>query len=73
MRKNKTSNVGVAGLKLDIAKAYDRIESGITEKVIESMGFPEHFVCLIMKCVSIISFSMLLMAYSVRSSGLKEA
>ena len=58
MRKNKIGNVGVASLKLDMAKAYDRIKRGFIEKVIRSMGFPEHWVCLIMKCVSTISFSV---------------
>ena len=73
MRKNKTSNVGVVGLKLDMAKAYDRIRSGFIEKVIKSKGFPEYRVCLIIKCVPIISFSMLLMASSVKSSRPKVA
>ena len=36
IRKNKTSNVGVVGLKLDMAKAYDRIELGFIENVTPS-------------------------------------
>ena len=54
MRKKKTGNVGVAGLKLDIAKAYDKIEWAFLERVLRSMGFHNHWVCLIMKCISIV-------------------
>ena len=39
IRKKKIGNVSVAGLKLDMAKAYDRIEWAFLERVLRCMGF----------------------------------
>ena len=60
MRKKTTGKIGVAGLKLDMAKAYDRVEWPFLERVLKSMGFPTNWVSLIMNCVSSVSFAVLL-------------
>lgn len=47
-------------LKLDISKAYDRIEWLFLHKVLLRLGFAETLVNTIMLCVSSVSYSFLL-------------
>lgn len=47
-------------LKLDVSKAYDRIEWCFLEKVLQKLGFLLALVNLIMLCVTTVSFSFLL-------------
>lgn len=47
-------------LKLDISKAYDRVEWAFLENVLMSTGFPPAWVDLIMGCVRTIYFQVLL-------------
>uniref|UniRef100_A0A803NT39 Reverse transcriptase domain-containing protein n=1 Tax=Cannabis sativa TaxID=3483 RepID=A0A803NT39_CANSA len=51
---------GFVGLKLDMSKAYDRIEWCFLEKTMASFGFVSKFIQLVMKCISSVSFSILL-------------
>ena len=60
MRKKKAGKTSMASLKLDMAKAYDKIKWSFLEKVLRSMGFPEHWVSLIMSYVNFMSFAVLL-------------
>ncbi|XP_062005721.1 uncharacterized protein LOC133722878 [Rosa rugosa] len=46
-------------LKLDISKAYDRVEWLFLEKIMLKLGFAEKWVQLIMRCVCSTSFSVL--------------
>ena len=59
LRKKKTGKEGYLGLKLDMSKAYDRVEWCFQEKMTVKMGFPDCYVKLIMKCVQSTSFSIL--------------
>ena len=47
-------------LKLDMSKAYDRVEWRFLEKILLRMGFQESWVAMIMQCVSIVTYSILI-------------
>ncbi|KAL9453611.1 hypothetical protein AB3S75_009258 [Citrus x aurantiifolia] len=47
-------------LKLDISKAYDRLEWNLLEHTMESLDFSKGWINLIMRCVSSVSFSVVL-------------
>ncbi|XP_060974630.1 uncharacterized protein LOC133039721 [Cannabis sativa] len=51
---------GFVGLKLDMSKAYDRIEWSFLRRTMEAFGFDSRFIQLVMKCISSVSFSILL-------------
>jgi len=55
-----TSSKGHIGIKTDMAKAYERIEWHFLKATLSSMGFPEHLITTIMKCVTTVSFSILI-------------
>ena len=46
-------------LKIDMSKAYDRVEWLFLEKILLKMGFQALWVALIIECISTISYSIL--------------
>lgn len=47
-------------IKLDISKAYDRLEWGFLCNIMTMMGFNDKWISLMMNCISIVSYSILI-------------
>jgi hypothetical protein len=54
--RNKRKGKGVAAIKLDMSKAYDRVEWSFLHDMMERLGFHEEWIALIMKCVPSVSY-----------------
>ncbi|KAL0303026.1 UNVERIFIED_CONTAM: putative mitochondrial protein [Sesamum radiatum] len=53
-------SMGHVALKLDISKAYDRVEWVFLERALLKLGFHSEFAKLIMSCVNSVSYSIML-------------
>jgi len=52
------SKVGYMGLKLDISKAWDRVEWNFLEAMMSKLGFDARWIRLVMVCVRSFSYSV---------------
>ena len=59
LRKRK-GRIGYMVVKIDLEKAYDRLEWSFIKMVLEHFGFPENMINLIMSCVSTPTTALLL-------------
>jgi hypothetical protein len=76
MESRLSDKEGYMALKLDMSKAYDRVEWGFLEMIIRRLGFDEKWVFLVMKCVCTVKYSILIngQAYGeiIPSRGLQQ-
>ena len=59
MKTNCTGRTGFMALKLDMSKAYDRVEWCFLENFLLKMGFQESWVAMIMECITTVMYSIL--------------
>ena len=59
MNVHKSTKLGYMVVKLDMSKAYDRVEWIFLERVMRKLGFNERWINLMMVCVKTIPYSVL--------------
>lgn len=56
--KRRKAKSGFAALKLDMCKAYDRVEWSFLQDIMHKMGFDDRWINLIVRCVTSVTFSV---------------
>jgi hypothetical protein len=59
MHSKMYGKMGYMAIKLDMSKAYDRVEWCFLDRVMKRMGFAERWIHLVMMCVTSASYSVL--------------
>lgn len=59
-RYSRRKKNGLVALKLDISKAYDRVEWQFLEQTMVKLGFSNMWVSLIMRCITTVAFLIII-------------
>ena len=60
INKQRRTRKHLATLKLDMNKAYDRVNWNFLLRVLNAYGFPSHWVRLIRECISTVTYKVLI-------------
>ena len=59
MKNQNSRKSGFMALKLDMSKAYNRVEWSFLRDIMNQMGFNDRWVALVMECVTTVTYSLL--------------
>ena len=51
---------GYMAIKLDMSKAYDRVEWAYVQAIMKKLAFVEEWIDLVMKCITSVSYEILI-------------
>lgn len=72
----KKGSLNLMAVKLDLSKAYDKVEWGVLKQILVLHGLHDKFIELIMECISIASFSIFIngspFGHFLSSRGLRQ-
>jgi hypothetical protein len=76
IQRSKNPRNNHCAYKLDLSKAYDRVDWGFLEKILHKLGFCEQWIGWIMACVKSVRFSIKINGHTLKpfspSRGLRQ-